>query len=442
MCWSNLLNNTRLGDDPNGPLSKDRSEFQRDYDRIIFWSAFRRLQGKTQVFPLPEIDPIHNRLTHSLEVASVGRSLGQITGRKLNNKSPKKLSEPFAEIVGAACLAHDIGNPPFGHSGEKAISDFFNSDQGKQYITCLPFQQKADFLNFEGNALGFRLLTHSKPSQVGGKGGLRLTHATLGAFTKYPRGSTDHSNKNKASEKKFSLFQSDLETFAEVASKLNLKKKGSSEKWYRHPLAFLVEAADDICYEIIDLEDGYRLKLISFAETSDLLKKIATQGIFRQKRYDEIKHQDRQIEYLRAVVIDTLIQQAADIFVKNFESILSGKFDQPLLDKIEAKPHLTEIRGKAKQNFYAYRPVVEIEAAGFEILAGLLDAFLNGVRGTNSRQRKCTDLLPDEYLDVNREPFKDWYEQVMSITEFVAGMTDTFAIDTYRVIKGISLRNY
>ncbi len=439
MIWSKLLNDRRLGDDPQKPPS-DRSEFQRDYDRIIFWSAFRRLQGKTQVFPLPEIDPIHNRLTHSLEVASVGRSLGQMTGRKLNSESECNLSESFAEIVGAACLAHDIGNPPFGHSGEKAISNFF-SDQGKQYIKCLSFQQQKDFLHFEGNALGFRILTHSKPSQVGGKGGLRLTYATLGAFTKYPRGSTDHSNKNKASEKKF-LFQSDLETFAEVASKLNLKKKGSGEKWYRHPLAFLVEAADDICYEIIDLEDGYRLKLISFEETSDLLKKIATQGAFRQERYDEIKHQDRQIEYLRAVSIDALIQQAADVFVKNVESILSGKFDHPLLDEVEAKLHLEKIRENAKQKLYAYRPVVEIEAAGFEVLAGLLDAFLNSVKGTNSRQRKYRDLLPDEYLDVNREPFKDGYEQVMSITEFVAGMTDTFAIDTYRVIKGISLRNY
>ena len=281
MNWEKLLSRNRIGE----PLNEDvqslngRSDFQRDFDRIVFCSAFRRLQDKTQVFPLPESDFVHTRLTHSLEVSCVGRSLGNFVGEKILQRRKKLRSLftqfHFGEIVAAACLAHDIGNPPFGHSGEDAIAEYFKSGNGIQYKNILNKKQWSDISKFEGNAQGFRLVT--KLQNQYNKGGLRLTYAVLGALTKYPKESFTSSAAERVSNNiysKFGFFQSEKNLFKEVAQAVQLETKVSSTNnlwWNRHPLAFLVEAADDICYRIMDLEDGFRLGLLSFAETENFL---------------------------------------------------------------------------------------------------------------------------------------------------------------------------
>ncbi len=275
MNWEQLLSRKLLCDEKpvKQNLNDGRSPFQRDFDRIVFSSAFRRLQDKTQVFPLPESDFVHTRLTHSFEVSCVGRSLGTLIGSKIIQRH-KELKEQYShfhlgEIVAAACLAHDIGNPPFGHSGEDAISEYFKNGDGKQFKEKLTELQWNDLTKFEGNAQGFRLLTKLQNPKI--KGGLRLTCATLAAFTKYPKESftIDNTNADGKSKlyKKFGFFQPEKELFSEVAGEVGLNKKLNKQKylwWERHPLAFLVEAADDICYRIMDLEDGYHLRTAFF----------------------------------------------------------------------------------------------------------------------------------------------------------------------------------
>ncbi|MEP5615461.1 MAG: dGTP triphosphohydrolase, partial [Flavobacteriaceae bacterium] len=269
MDWERLLSLKRFGD-THKRLRKEQEEtrlgFEVDYDRIIFSSSFRGLQDKTQVIPLPisvgsKKDFVHTRLTHSLEVSVVGRSLGRIAGQRILAKHPY-LSEihgyqfnDFGAIVAASALAHDIGNPPFGHSGEKAIGSYFEQGNGAKYKAYLSNEEFQDLADFEGNANGFKLLTESRE---GVPGGLRLSYATLGAFIKYPKASLPKKPSKHIADKKFGFFQSEKDFFMEVANEIglvpNLKNKGIG--FYRHPLAYLVEAADDICYTIIDFEDG------------------------------------------------------------------------------------------------------------------------------------------------------------------------------------------
>lgn len=453
MNWRTLFSSHRLGVDRTRVLPKSsegRSEFQRDFDRVIFSSSFRRLQSKTQVVPLPGNDFVHTRLTHSLEASCVGRSLGRIVGDRIIKSDPLTFKEigvtssDFESVIAAACLAHDIGNPPFGHSGEDAISEYFKSDKAKPFLDGLNKKQIADLQHFEGNAAGFRLLTHTSPTQSQQNIGLGLTFATLGTFMKYPKESLPEiKNSENASENKFGFFQTEKSVFANIATQLKLIPKPRN-MWHRHPLVFLVEAADDICYAIIDLEDGYKLDMVSF-ETAErlLVNVIGADFSGAGKTYRKILDTREKIGFLRAKAINKLVWEAADIFTEKLPDIMNGKFDRHISDLIPSHSSLTEIVDVSVQKIYRAQPILEIEAAGFEVLAGLLDTFLTAIFDDSSkRSQMIKRLIPDQYLDAKRQRFPDKYQNILNITEMVAGMTDTYAIDTFRKLKGISLPTY
>jgi dGTPase len=443
MEWGKLLKPYRLGcPKEECRHNPNRSEFQKDFDRIIFSPAFRRLNGKTQVFPFPETDIIHTRLTHSLEAASVGRSLGTIVGNEINNRDKEVLGFELGSVVCVACLAHDIGNPPLGHSGETAISEFFNSNKGQRIIKDLSSAEKADFERFEGNAMGFHILSYSNPNKTSVTGGHRLTYPTLAAFTKYPRPVLIENKKDGVSEKKPGLFQLDKECFAEIAHELEVNEKEEGGRWYRHPLAFLTEAADDICYGIMDLEDGYKHGMITYAIASELFKEIcdAPSGKTDISNIRNIKDEREKVGYLRAKAINSLIHQMATVFLDNESVILQAKFDQQLCKIIESNEVMERIINISVSQIYSHRPVIQVEAAGFQVLPGLLDVFLTALKDIKKESsKKILQLIPAEYkFDYEKEP----YEAIMSITAYIAGMTDTFAVNTYRTLQGIQLPNY
>jgi dGTPase len=450
--WKKLLSDKILGDETNRNY-KDvdgRSQFHRDFDRIVFCSAFRRLQDKTQVFPLPENDFVHTRLTHSLEVSCVGRSLGHLIGIKIldRHKELKKeyTNSHFGEIIAAACLAHDIGNPPFGHSGEDAIAEYFKRGNGKQFEKALNNKCWNDLVKFEGNAQGFRIITKLQNPNI--RGGLRLTHATLGAFTKYPKESDlpqkaiDKHGKSKI-YKKFGFFQSEKEQFREVANETGLIKKEIKELewWSRHPLTYLVEASDDICYRIMDLEDGFRLGLLSFNETEELLMPLI--DTTKLKGYKDRNENDK-IGYLRAKSISDIVQELANVFADEENYILADKFENDLISVIPAAKALENIKVISVDKIYSYRSVVEREVEGYEVLGGLLDAFITAsneaAEGKASfKNKNLLKLIPDQFLQNNGRPHDDLYIRLLNITDFVSGMTDSYAVSLFRKIRGISL---
>jgi dGTPase len=423
-----------------------RSEFQKDFDRIVFSPAFRRLQDKTQVFPLPESDFVHTRLTHSLEVSCVGRSIGNLVGETTIERQPdlenKFTKFHFGEIVAAACLAHDIGNPPFGHSGEDAIAEYFRSGNGKEFKSKINDEKKwEDLAKFEGNAEGFRIITRLQNPKV--KGGLRLTHSTLAAVTKYPRESfINNLGKSSLSKsyKKYGFFQTEKELFKKVADEcgLDLIKKESNYWWCRHPLAFLVEAADDICYRIMDLEDGFRLGLISFSDTEELLRSLINE---EQVKYYQEKDENDKVGYLRAIAISELVTELSSRFLDEEKNILEGKFEDDLISVIKSGNALKIIKDVSVEKIYNYRSVVEREVAGYEVLGGLLDTFTHAyneafIGKISIRNRTIFNLLPQR---IREEIPDELYLRLLRIIDFVSGMTDSFAVSLFRKIKGISL---
>lgn len=440
MQWLSLLSSQRSGS-KNLTVGNFRSAFEQDYDRIIFSHPFRRLQDKTQVHPLPEHDFVHTRLTHSLEVSSVGRSLGKKAGETIIQRH-RQLYEyssfDFGAIVAAASLAHDLGNPPFGHSGEDGISGFFlHHPQGHAFKALVSEAQWEDLVRFEGNAQGFRILNNSYHQ------GLKLTFATLGAFTKYPCGvKMTNRDKTKKSQKKYGFFQSEQDMFCEVAARLELARVEESA-WVRHPLAFLVEAADDICYNIIDLEDGCRLGLVSLEDTIHLLA-----GIIREKynpqKLAQILSNDEKIGVLRAMAIGQLIDESVNVFLDHEKAILSGTFDQALLDFCPSAEAMREIAKISLTKIYRARHVVEIEAAGYEVLPGLMEEFVLAGRylleGKAPRKyENLFRLLPIEIQSGVHNSSGSHYAMLRHIIDFVSGMTDSYALTLYRKIKGISL---
>jgi dGTPase len=453
MNWATLLQAYRYGDKEARSLSEgqNRSIFEQDYDRIIFSTPFRRLQDKTQVIPLPEHDFVHNRLTHSIEVSSVGRSLGKIVGTSLLEKH-EELRElqlthhDFGAIVAAASLAHDIGNPPFGHSGESAISEYFLNGGGQKYESNLSAAEWNDLIRFEGNANGFRILTNAAN---GLPGGARLSYPTLATFTKYPKESLPILPKGRASEKKYGYFQSEKSMFFELAQKLGLIEVEGKEGYRyfrRHPLAFLVEAADDICYHIIDFEDGLRLGWIDFDLAEKLLMPIAGNSFYKES-YAQLRQFDEKASYLRAVAINSLIKEMAQLFLANEDKMLSGEFDTSLINLSKHKNEIDEIKSISLKKIYKARQVIEIEAAGFEVIGGLLELFLNALNQictpesskANYKAKKIAELLP-EHLQHPKEDIRgSLYLQIISVCEFVAGLTDRHAISLYRKMKGIEL---
>lgn len=442
MEWKKLLIPYRLGYSKKNH-NPNRNEFQKDFDRIIFSTNFRRLNGKTQVFPFPETDIIHTRLTHSLEAASVGRSLGTIVGNKLHKKHKNIQGWELGTICSAACLAHDIGNPPFGHSGENAIAEYFHSERGQELIKRLSKKEKEDFLTFEGNAMGFHILTHSNEKKTQQTGGYGLTYPSLAAFIKYPRPSLiNNPTKKRSSEKKPGLFQCDIKNYKKIAEGLEIPLKIEGDRWHRYPLAFLTEAADDICYTIMDLEDGYKHGLVSYKQTFDWLMEIcnAQSGKTTTNSINTIIDKRETIGYLRAKAINSLVHQIAKVFLENEGKILKGAFDSNISDLIESNYLLDEIITLSMNKIYSHKPVIQIEAAGFKVLPGLLDTFLYALKDKEKASSKMVlQLIPEEYkFNYNQEPYK----AIMSITSYVAGMTDTFAVDIYRNLRGIELPNY
>jgi dGTPase len=444
MKWEKLLANGRFGDSPKASnMDTGRSEFEIDYDRVIFSAPFRNLQDKTQVFPLPDQAFVHTRLTHSLEVSSVGRSLGKGAGEILLAKFPALQnlgvsSSAIGSIVAAAALTHDIGNPPFGHAGEEAISDFFRlHPDGKLWERHVRVDQWADLINFEGNAQGFRML-------VSKQFGLKLTYATLAAFTKYPRPSLIvQRDIARKSQKKYGFFINQLSDFEQMADVLGIEKI-SVDCWARHPLAFLVEAADDICYSIIDLEDGCTMGLVSFEETLNLLKPILGEKYDPEKLLNRTKNQN--LGALRAMAIGQLIKETVEVFGHHEENMRKGNFDKALIDMIPSAKVLAEISSLSVQKIYRSKVVLEKEAAGFQVLEGLLSVFSRALyhhfyhqESFSGQDKSILRLLPEDF------PMKGWgaevnpYPLLRSLVDYISGMTDKNALSLYRKVKGIAL---
>jgi dGTPase len=436
MTWEQLLSLKRQGDTSKRlRIEQDdtRLGFEVDYDRIIFSSAFRSLQDKTQVIPLSKTDFVHTRLTHSLEVSVVGRSIGRLVGKKIIEKHPHLREvhgyhmNDFGAIVAAAALAHDIGNPPFGHSGEKAIGEYFSIGKGQQYKDQLSDKQWQDLIDFEGNANGFSVLTSSRP---GIEGSLRLSYATLGAFTKYPKESLPKKPTQNIADKKYGFFQSDKDFFKEVASELGMisNKTGNDIGYERHPLAFLVEAADDICYTIIDFEDGINLGLVSEDFALEYLIKLVKDTIDTAKYQTLITKEDR-ISYLRALAIGNLINDAVGVFIENEESILQGNFHFALTDKSKYKAQMDDIIKLSVKNIYQSREVIEKELSGYQIINNLLDKFITAYN--NNHEGKATNydklllkILPEKH-HLEKETL---YERVLHICHFISMLTDGKAV--------------
>jgi dGTPase len=442
MNWNQLLSLKRAGDNEKRMrINQDETRlgFEVDYDRIIFSDSFRSLQDKTQVVPLSKTDFVHTRLTHSLEVSVVARSLGRIVGEQVLKKHPKLVTEgykinDFGAIVATAALAHDIGNPPFGHNGEKAIGEYFKNGKGEKYKKYLTEKQWQDLIDFEGNANGFRILNENKE---GIQGGLRLSYATLGAFIKYPKESLPKKPTSEIADKKFGVFQSEVPFFKELATELGLISTGKNENtaYKRHPLAYLVEAADDICYTIIDFEDGINLGLIEEEFALEYLIKLVKDTI-NIKKYHQLKYKKDRVSYLRALAIGTLINEAVNVFLANETAILNGKYPYSLLEKCKYEAQINDIIKISVDKIYKSREVIEKELAGYTIITELLHVFLTAVdhkynNSLTNYDKLILHLLPHNIIE-NKNSI---YEIIVDVCGFVASLTDGFALQLYKKIK-------
>ena len=440
MNWSQLISNKRFGLEALHEIRKeDRTEFQRDYDRLIFSSPFRRLQNKTQVFPLPGSIFVHNRLTHSLEVSCVGRSLGNDAARLLLQKHPELSDSHLPEIgaiVSAACLAHDMGNPPFGHSGEKAIGTYFSEGKGLALKPLVAPAEWEDLTHFEGNANAFRLLTH----QFRGRrpGGFALTYSTLASIVKYPFSSQLAGNKQK-----FGFFLSEQEDYERIANELGitrLSEEGEPVRYARHPLVYLVEAADDICYQMMDIEDAHKLKILTSQETKELYSHFFTEE--RLKRIHKIcqlvTDTNEQIAYLRSSAIGVLTKACVETFVEHEEEILSGTFQGPLIKQIA--PPVRDAYKKCSETafakIYCAKDVLDIELAGYQVITTLVDLMIEAVRYPHKAYSQLLINRVSHQYDMQAPTL---YGKIQAVLDYISGMTDVYALDLYRKINGNSL---
>ncbi len=440
MDWKQLISNKRLGQENLHYKRKDdRTEFHRDYDRLIFSSPFRRLQNKTQVFPLPGSIFVHNRLTHSLEVASVGRSLGDDTSHRLLDRHPELAGTHFSEcgsIVSAACLAHDMGNPPFGHSGERAIASFFSEGDGQQCRDLVTQEEWNDLIHYEGNANAFRLLTH----QFKGRrpGGFVMTYSTLASIVKYPFTSGQAGHKQK-----FGFFQSEVPTYRKIAEELGIRQLDGdcdNPRYARYPLVYLVEAADDICYEIMDIEDAHKLKILSTDDTFRLLL-----GYFDEQRQEKIRKvlktvddTNEQVVYLRSCCIGALESACVKVFVDHEDEILDGTFTGSLIDHTDERIR-SAYKACEKESFdkiYFSKDVLDIELAGYKVISTLIDLFINAAMNPDKAYSKLLlGRVSSQYDLTSDQP----YDRIMSVLDFISGMTDVYALDLFRKINGESI---
>ena len=442
MEWKQLISNKRFGQEhKHAERHDDRSEFKRDYDRLIFSSAFRRLQNKTQVFPLPGSIFVHNRLTHSLEVASVGMSIGNDISRRVIQKQPDlkdTLVEEIGTIVSAACLAHDLGNPPFGHSGEKAIQTFFSEGPGLKIKSMVSSEFWDDITHFEGNANAFRILTHRFKGRR--QGGFVMTYSMLASIVKYPFASSLAGNHGK-----FGFFASEAESYRKIADELGISCKsapGEPLKYARHPLVYMVEAADDICYEIMDIEDSHKLKILSYAETEHLLLSFFDEDIqqkIRQRIIDEeLTDENEKVVYMRASVIGKLENECVAAFLAHEEEILGGTFEGSLIDHISErqKKAYKECEKISYSKIYQSKPVLDIELSGYQIMATLMKVFVEAaVNPSRFYSKQLLRRVSSQY-DIENENLE---ERIMAVLDYISGMTDIYALDIYQKINGISL---
>ena len=440
MNWQQLISNKRFGlEEIHAYRKDDRSEFQRDYDRLIFSAPFRRLQNKTQVFPLPGSVFVHNRLTHSLEVSCVGRSLGTSIANKLIAKHPELADSHVPEIgsiVSAACLAHDLGNPPFGHSGEKAISTYFSEGKGLALKSQISPMEWEDLTHFEGNANAFRLLTHQFLGRR--KGGFVMTYSTLASIVKYPYPAVLAGNKSK-----FGFFTTEEDDYEKIALELGIKrlsKEGEPPRFARHPLVYMVEAADDICYQMMDIEDAYKLKLLTTKEAKELYQLFFDEKKMRsvEKVFSFVSDHNEQIAYLRATVIGILINECTQVFMENEEAILDGTFEGALINHIstplsEAYQQCSKV---AIEKIYRSRDVLDIELAGFHVITTLLELMIDAVQSPDKAYSQLLINRVSSQYDIKAPTL---YGRIQAVLDYISGMTDVFALDLFRKIKGNGL---
>lgn len=443
MNWKQLISNKRLGQESRHAIRHDdRSEFKRDYDRLIFSAPFRRMQNKTQVFPLPGSIFVHNRLTHSLEVASVGMSLGNDVAHSVMRTRPELADTLFTQIgtiVSTACLAHDMGNPPFGHSGEKAIQTFFTEGKGAYLKDRLSPELWNDITHFEGNANAFRLLAHRFKGRR--DGGFVMTYTTLASIVKYPFTSA-------LAEKghgKFGFFSTEADIFCRIANDLGIIRKsadGCPAEYARHPLVYLVEAADDICYEIMDIEDAHKLKIVTYEETKrlflDFFDEMGQNHIMQRIHDEEITDDNEKVIYMRACVINALERACVDAFMRHEDEIMRGEFSGSLIDSIDdrlvkAYRNCTEL---SKKRIYKSKPVLDVELSGFKIMDSLMEVMTEAaVNPQRFYSRQLISRVSSQY-DISAP---DLETRIMAVIDYISGMTDVYALDIYQKINGISL---
>lgn len=452
MQFQNIYTHKRVGSDKISAGA--RSGFQRDFDRIIFSSAFRRLQNKTQVFPLPGTSFVHNRLTHSLEVASVGRSLGKMTGEMISSQFKKEddayefYHYELANVIAAACLAHDIGNPAFGHSGEKAISSYFIENantkiEGQELKNFFSEKEWKDLTNFEGNANAVRILTHSFRGRF--KGGFGLTYTTIASILKYPCESVAV-DKRFRHRKKYGFFQTEKETIATLAKELNMIEECDEPLIYkRHPFVYLVEAADDICYNIVDMEDAQRLGILrkeeieaAFMQVIRSINKMDADKTFSY--YQSITDVNEAIAFLRARIINALVNEATTVFAEHQQEILNGEFNNSLVDSIEKQYGVLETINKISVGkIYQHHTVIQVEIAGFNVMSELLQLFVPALLKENPshKERSVIKLLPYQFTEFEETDSR--YQKVMNALDHLSSMTDEYATEMYRKLKGIAI---
>ena len=440
MNWKQLISNKRFGMEEIHYLKKhDRSEFQRDYDRLIFSAPFRRLQNKTQVFPLPGSIFVHNRLTHSLEVSSVGRSLGNEVAKELMEREPELKETHLSEIgsiVAAACLAHDMGNPPFGHSGEQAIGTYFSEGNGQRLKKLVSEREWQDLIHFEGNANAFRLLTHQFHGRR--KGGFVMTYSTLASIVKYP-----FSSQLAGKKQKFGFFLSEEADFQNIAKELGLiqlSKDGEPLRFTRHPLVYLVEAADDICYQMMDIEDAHKLKILTTEETVHLYNNFFTEE--RKEKMKDIYHivtdTNERIAYLRSSAIGVLVKECTRVFLEKEKEILAGRFDSTLIKSMQPyiREAYEECSATAFSKIYTSKDVVDIELAGYQVITTLMDLMINAVLSPEKAYSKLLINRVSKQYDILAPTI---YGRIQGVLDYISGMTDVYALDLYRKINGNSL---
>ncbi len=469
MNWKELLCDERIrtGKSKNSTSSDLRTEFEKDYHRIIGSASFRRLQDKTQVFPLDKSDFIRTRLTHSLEVSSFAKSLGQNVGQKIIDLGidPEfgiKEKEDICTILQCAGLIHDIGNPPFGHFGESAIQDWCRDNLDKIYYksekitNILNEQQLNDFYNFEGNTQALRVV--SKLHFLVDEYGMNLTKALLGTIIKYPVSSLETDKKSgDIRTKKMGYFYADKDTFEDIINSLGTNGR-------RHPLTFLLEAADDIAYKTADIEDGLKKGCYTYATLLSELKNdseydIADSAYHKlidslEYRYDKAIRLGYEQPDVYAVqnwavsVQGHSIYSVSDNFIAHYDEIMSGNYKTDLFNGTDIDGLLDKLGEIAFKYAFTSRPIYKLEIAADTIFNFLLDRFMNSVIYYDTDTKlstvgnKVVSLISEDYkriykiYSVDKSEQEKLYLRLMLVTDYICGMTDSFAKNLYQELTG------